>query len=51
MKELLKWLFLSPFVFFGIWLIALFSSEFRNTFIKSQTRILKKLEKEFERSF
>jgi hypothetical protein len=50
MKKVLKWLFFSPALFFGFWLIGLFCESFREALINTTTRILKVLERELERS-
>lgn len=50
MKKTLKWLFIAPFIFFGVWLIALFSERLRADFINSVELILKIMEREIERS-
>ena len=50
MKKTLKWAFISPFVMFGLWIIGLFSPDFRNSFIYITGRILKIIERELERS-
>jgi len=50
MKQVLKWLFISPFLFFGFWLIGLFSESFRKAIINTSTSILRILEREIERT-
>lgn len=50
MKKTLKWLFISPIFLFGLWIIGLSSSDFRETFINTTKRILKTMEREIERS-
>ena len=50
MKTVIKWLLVSPALFFGFWLIGLFSEKFREALINTTTRILKVLERELERS-
>lgn len=50
MKKTLKWMFISPILFFGIWLIALFCERFRTTFVNTIERLLKTLEEHIERS-
>ena len=50
MKKFLKWLFIAPFLFFGVWLIALFCERFRTDFINTVEMLLKQIEREFERS-
>lgn len=49
-KKFLKWLFIAPFLFFGVWLIALFCERFRTDFINTIEMLLKQIEREFERS-
>lgn len=48
--EILKWLFIAPFLFFGVWLIALFSEKFRTSLIDTIERLLNKAVTEYERS-
>ena len=50
MKKTLKWLFVAPFLFFGVWLIALFSAKFREDFIWLTNKVLKVAVDEYERS-
>ena len=50
MKKSLKWAFISPFLMFGLWIIGLFSPEFRDSFIKLTEKILQTMEKEVERN-
>lgn len=50
MKKTLKWLFFAPAILFGIWLIALYSEEFREHFINTTHKILKNMANEIERS-
>lgn len=49
-KKFLKWLFIAPILFFGVWLIALCSPKFREDFINMVERLLNVSVKEFERS-
>ena len=50
MKKFLKWLFIAPIVFFGVWLIALYWEKFRDVFIKSIDRTIEVCALEIERS-
>lgn len=50
MKKTLKWLFIAPILFFGVWLVALFSERFRTDFINTVEMLLKQIEGEVERS-
>lgn len=50
MKKFFKWLFVSPIIFFGLYLIGLCSIDFREQFIKNTTRILEVMCRELERS-
>jgi len=48
-KSIFKWLFIAPFLFFGIWLIALFSKKFRTDFIVTVEKLLNIAAREYER--
>lgn len=50
MKQILKWLFIAPFLFFGIWLIALFSEQIRTGFIDTVRKLLEITIQHLERS-
>lgn len=50
MKKFFKWLLITPILFFGVWLVALFSENFRTALINTVEKILKTLEREIERS-
>lgn len=50
MKDNLKWFFVAPILFFGIWLIALFCGKFRTAFMNTVERLLKTLAEHLERS-
>lgn len=49
-KKFLKWLFIAPILFFGVWLIALCYPKFREDFISTVERLLNVSIREFERS-
>lgn len=50
MRKSLKWAFISPFLMFGLWIIGLFSPDFRESFINLTKKILRAMEKELERN-
>lgn len=50
MERFFKWLFLSPVVMIGLFVIGLCSDDFRNFFMKTSQRILEITDREIGRS-
>jgi hypothetical protein len=49
MKQFFVWFFLSPSLFFGLWLIGLYSPQIRTDLINNIERLLKAAMEEIER--
>lgn len=49
-EKLLKWLFVAPVLFFGVWLIAFYSEDFRTRLINTVRKLLQNMANEIERS-